>query len=401
MDIKKIFSTLTLSVITLIFNANAQSLEIKSLDYNPTDLSGSTMSRKDLNGNYCALVKIEAPGLDLYFQGNIIGDVEKKASEYWCYLTEGTIKLKILANNHETIYVDFRPCGDDGLLAKHTYVLKIKNSISLDETSSSKYEVKIYNVKGVKFQMVKVVGGSYKMGATQKQITEFGKENLRKYFPHLNTKYHYGSSLGNIEQVVGNDERPSHTVILDDFYIGTTEVTQELWQAVMGKNPSKNKDTSLPVTDVTWNDCQKFIKKLNKILGLSFRLPTEAEWEYAARGGNHSKNYIFSGGDILGDVAWCYGNSQHRLHSVGMKSPNELNIYDMTGNVREWCNDWYDTYYYRNSAERNPKGPDSGDYKVVRGGDYSMYYPKDIFTFSRDSKFPDWSDSETGLRLAL
>ena len=399
MSIYKIIISLMLSVVSLI--STAQSLEIKSLDYTPTDLSGSTKSRKDLNGNYCALVKVEAPGLDLYFQGNIIGDVERKASEYWCYLTEGTIKLKILTNNHEAIYVDFSPFSDKGLLAKQTYVLKIKTSDNKEKTISSVAEVKTFNVNNVKFQMVKVSGGSYTMGATQKQIAEFGKDNLKKYFPHLNTKDHYGSSHGSIQQVVGNDEKPAHTVVLDDFYIATTEVTQELWQAVMGKNPSKNKDMSLPVTDVTWHDCQKFIKKLNKLLGLSFRLPTEAEWEYAARGGRHSKNFIFSGGDILGEVAWCYGNSQRRSHSVGMKKPNELGLYDMSGNVSEWCNDWHDHYYYRNSAERNPKGPNTGDFKVVRGGNYSWQFPSNLFTFSRDSKLPDWSDSETGLRLAL
>lgn len=388
---KNLIYFISISLFTL--TSNAQTLEVKSLECEVMDLSGSTHPRKDLNGKDCALLKIEAPGIDLHFQGNIIGDVEKKASEYWCYLTEGTLKLKILSDNYESIFLDFRDSGIDGLLGKHTYVLKIICSAPLGQDFPSP-KVKTFNVKGVKFQMTKIDGGSYVMGATKKQIDEFGKENLRKYYPHLNSKHHYGSGFHRGES--------QHNVVLDDYYIGTTEVTQELWQAVMGKNPSSNKEMSLPVTDVTWHDCQKFIKKLNKILGTSFRLPTEAEWEYAARGGKESRNYVFCGSDDLGEVAWCYGNCviSGRLcaHSVGMKKANELGIFDMSGNVREWCSDWYSSYF---TSERNPKGPDSGSYKVVRGGEYSDSYPKDLFPFSRDSNFPDWSDSHTGFRLAL
>lgn len=147
--------------------SNAQTLEVKSLDCEVMDLSGSTHPRKDLNGKHCALLKIEAPGLDLHFQGNIIGDVEKKASEYWCYMTEGTLKLKILSDHYESILLDFRDSGIDGLLGKHTYVLKIICSAPLGQDFPST-KVKTFNVKGVKFQMTKIDGGSYVMGATNR-----------------------------------------------------------------------------------------------------------------------------------------------------------------------------------------------------------------------------------------
>lgn len=363
------------------------------------------MQRVDANGNVCALVKVFLPNANLKFQGAIVGDVGQNLPEYLVYMPLGTKFLVISEAQSYPLRINFSEFGIEGLETKRIYELILKrhsggvSTNSINESLSS--EIKSFDVKGITFKLVKVTGGTYNMGATGKQIAEFGKNNLKKHFPHLDTKYHYGSSNGSIEQVVGNDEKPVHKVVLDDYFIGITEVTQELWQAVMGKNPSKEKGASLPVTDVSWDDCKRFLKKLNKITGVQFRLPTEAEWEFAARGGIHSKNYIFSGADNLEEISWCYGNSKRRSHSVALKKSNELGIYDMTGNVREWCNDWYDTFYYRNSPERNPQGASSGDYKVVRGGDYEWNYPSDLFTFSRGSKFPSWSDNRTGFRLAL
>ncbi len=157
------------------------------------------------------------------------------------------------------------------------------------------------------------------------------------------------------------DEKPAHSVTLGDYYIGKFEVTQELWEAVMGSNPSYFKGSNLPVEQVSWDDCQTFIRKLNSLTGKNFRLPTEAEWEYTARGGNRSKGYKYSGSNNISDVAWYWENSGDRVlsgewdydkiknnncrtHPVGMKSPNELGIYDMSGNVYEWCQDWYGSY---------------------------------------------------------
>lgn len=174
-----------------------------------------------------------------------------------------------------------------------------------------------------------------------------------------------------------SDEYPAHEVTLSTYYIGQTEVTQELWKAVMGSNPSVFKGGKRPVECVSWDDCQTFIQKLNALTGQKFHLPTEAEWEYAARGGNKSKGYTYSGSNNVRDVAWCGGWSQYNnageTHPVGMKVQNELGIYDMSGNVDEWCQDWYDSDYYSVSPKINPTGPSYPSdpvhtRHVIRGG---------------------------------
>lgn len=166
-----------------------------------------------------------------------------------------------------------------------------------------------------------------------------------------------------------SDEKPVHTVTVSDFYIGKYEVTQKQWRDVMGTNPSYFSGCDdCPVEQVSWNDVQKFIKKLNKKNWKKYRLPTEAEWEYAARGGKKSKGYKYAGSDNIGNVAWYSENSYDKTHTVGTKRANELGIYDMTGNVWEWCNDWYDGDYYGKSPKSNPKGPKSGSGRVNRGG---------------------------------
>ena len=165
------------------------------------------------------------------------------------------------------------------------------------------------------------------------------------------------------------NEAPAHPVKLNGYYIAKYEVTQELWMAVMGgKNPSKVIGDSLPVTRVSWYDAQTFIGKLNQLTGKKYRLPTEAEWEYAARGGNLSKNYRFSGSNTLEDVAWCKKNSDNVPHVVGTRQPNELGIYDMTGNVFEWCQDYYGDYDMM--PAESPTGPESGETRVRRGGNW-------------------------------
>ncbi len=161
-----------------------------------------------------------------------------------------------------------------------------------------------------------------------------------------------------------------HSVTVDDFYIGKYEVTQKEWKEVMGNNPSKFKGENLPVERVSWNDIQEYLKKLNRKTGGNYRLPTEAEWEYAARGGVSASSTTYSGSDTVGDVAWCSSNSSSKTHSVGGKKPNELGIYDMTGNVWEWCSDWYGKDYYSNSSNSNPQGPSNGSYRVRRGGSW-------------------------------
>jgi formylglycine-generating enzyme required for sulfatase activity len=174
-----------------------------------------------------------------------------------------------------------------------------------------------------------------------------------------------GSDAGDAQA----DEQPVHEVTLSDYYIGQTEVTQHLWQKVMGdnNNPSATKGNNLPVTNITWNEAQVFVQKLSEMTGMRFRLPTEAEWEYAARGGQKSKGYTYAGSNDIDQVAWYPGNCT-QPQAVGMKQPNELGIYDMTGNVYEWCYDWYGPYSAE--AQTNPLGPSSASngYRIARGG---------------------------------
>lgn len=163
-----------------------------------------------------------------------------------------------------------------------------------------------------------------------------------------------------------SDEKPTHNVTLSSYYICKYEVTQALWRAVMGSNPSYFKGDNLPVECVSWNDCQTFINRLNSYTGRNFRLPTEAEWEFAARGGNYSRHYKYSGSNYIGDVAWYTDNSGSRTHPVGTKQANELGLYDMSGNVYEWCSDWYGSY--SSYSQSNPTGAASGSGRVKRGG---------------------------------
>ena len=226
-----------------------------------------------------------------------------------------------------------------------------------------------FTVNGISFEMVYVEGGTFDMGAT----TEQGSDAY-------------------------DNEYPVHSVTLSDYYIGRCEVTQELWEAVMGSNPSYFKGAQNPVESVSWNDCQNFIKKLNSLTGRTFRLPTEAEWEYAARGGNKSRHYKYSGSNNIFDVAWHDGNSGSKTHAVGSKTANELGIYDMSGNVWEWCSDWYGGYSA--GAQTNPHGPSSGSRRVLRGGSWYSY-ARGCRVSARRSSDPDSSNNSIGLRLVL
>ena len=194
-----------------------------------------------------------------------------------------------------------------------------------------------------------------------------------------------------------SDQMPTHSVTLSSYYICKYEVTQALWRAVMGSNPSYSKGDNLPVECVSWNDCQTFIKRLNSYTGRDFRLPTEAEWEFAARGGNYSRHYKYSGSNNLDDVAW-HGDNSDRTHPVGTKRPNELGLYDMSGNVFEWCSDWYGTY--SSYSQTNPTGPDSGSYCINRGGAFAYGASRHRST-DRSYSTPDTYYYFLGLRLVL
>jgi len=236
----------------------------------------------------------------------------------------------------------------------------------------SEDEIETFTVKGVTFRMVYVKGGTFKIGATSEQ--------------------------GNI---FDDDEKSVHQVTLSPYYIGETEVTQELWQVVTGRNPSYfSGSEKLPVEQVSWDACQNFLKKLNELSGKQFRLLTEAEWEFAARGGIKSKGYKYSGSNNIDEVAWYELNSNSRTHEVGMKAPNELGLYDMSGNVWEWCQDWYDWHGYSSNSLTNPTGPSTGRDRVSRGGSWA--YDARYCRVSDRSHGPSYGSSRRmGFRLAL
>ena len=228
---------------------------------------------------------------------------------------------------------------------------------------------KTFTANGVSFTMVYVQGGTFTMGATSEQDGD-----------------------------ADDWEKPAHSVTLSSYYMGETEVTQELWQAVMGSNPSYFKGSNLPVEQVSWEDCQTFVERLNSLTGQQFHLPTEAQWEYAARGGTKSRGYKYSGSHSIDYVGWYTDNSSSKTHPVKSKQPNELGLYDMSGNVWEWCSDWYGSY--SGGSQTNPTGASSGIYRVSRGGSWNSS-ARDCRVSSRGRGTPSGRRYFLGLRLAL
>ena len=225
------------------------------------------------------------------------------------------------------------------------------------------------------FEMVFVEGGTFTMGCTEEEDAEC-----------------YGSEI------------PLHEVKIRDFYIGRHEVTQAQWMVVMGDNPSHHIGENLPVENVSWNDVQEFIRKLNKFSNKHYRLPTEAEWEYAARGGKKSSGYKYSGSNEIDEIAWHDDNSDLKTHPVGSRNPNELGIYDMSGNVYEWCEDWFNFNYYQKCKDlgvvSNPKSPDTGSSTFVIRGGGCISYSWDCRVSVRGDMEPDTRDKVVGFRLA-
>lgn len=236
--------------------------------------------------------------------------------------------------------------------------------------SGSSQAVQTFTVGNVSFDMIKVEAGSFIMGCTSEQ----------------------GSDCS-------SNESPYHRVtITNDYYIGKFEVTQELYEAVMGVNPSHWKAFDRPVEQVSWNDAMEFCSELSRLTGRRFTLPTEAEWEYAARGGKKSTNAKYSGSSSIATVAWYDGNSGSQTHPVGRLRANELGIYDMSGNVLEWCLDWYG--YYSSAMQTDPMGPGSGSSRVLRGGSWD-YVAVSCRVADRMSGSPGYRSNCIGFRVVL
>ena len=296
---------------------------------------------------------------------------------------EGTVKLKASAPSDLQIRL-----SKEAVAAVSNANDVIQDNVSTSSVSSSQSattssgfsstssvsfgsnEISIPVKNGITIDMVKVEAGTFMMGATLEMENPFSWE------------------------------KPVHQVTLTrDYYMGKYEVTQALWKTVMGSNPSKFKGDDLPVEQVSWNDCQEFISKLNSMTGRKFRLPTEAEWEYAARGGKKSCGYQYSGSSNISDVAWYGENRAGKTHPVGTKQANELGLYDMTGNVWEWCQDWWYGSYV-SSSQTNPAGALIGSYRVVRGGS-RRNRARNCRSSCRNGVDPDFRDNILGLRLVL
>lgn len=379
-------------MLLMAISSHAQELKVKRMELAPIDSSASNYPRRDLNQNLCALVKVDLAVPGATFSGNVLGEVDYLQNEYWVYMSSGSYMLQIKHPNFLPLFLNFRDFDIRGVKSEKTYVLSLElpeGTVVVQQPASSAGKSKphpekeSFTVNGVSFNMIFVERGTFDMGSVDSLAV---------------------------------DERPVHAVTLSDYYIGENEVTQELWAAVMGNNPSNWKGSDLPVESVSWNDCQAFLEKLRKITGWHFRLPTEAEWENAARGGKKSRGYKYAGSNDIEEVAWYMANSGDvylrgpvtwdywriikenncRTHSVKLKQPNELGIYDMSGNVEEWCWDVYDRNSYSYHAKKNPTGPGKGYSHVCRGGGWFDGVDK-----CRSTNRHEYSDSESNYRLGL
>lgn len=315
-------------------------------------------------------VSSEPTDADIYIDGTHYGKTNNVITD----LVVGSHQLKLEKEGYVTVSKTIVTTKGETLKLNETLQAVSNKADKKQQVSSVTKET--FKVKGVSFVMVKVEGGTFQMGATQEQ----GR-----------APYHSGEGL-------------IHSVTLSDYCIGETEVTQELWQAVMGTNPSRHKGAQKPVNEVSWDDCQGFIAELNKLTGKNFRLPTEAEWEYAARGGNMSKGFKYSGSNKIRKVAWFHGNAErfgcrvYGVQNVKTKLPNELGIYDMSGNVSEWCYDIPGEYVC--NPQTNPQGALYGNYRAYRGGGWSDFKWHCLASF-RECGRPNYGSYDRGFRLCI
>ena len=388
----------------------AQKLSVESFTMDENDQTANTAGTMvmDQNGQKCALIKVRTPQRDFSFDAGSLGIVktEQKESEIWVYVPEG-VKRMTISHQQFGVLRDY----DLGMMLRRgrTYLMKLttaevktmigqapEQTTGEAEISSTPNMADIY-IDGKKVGQTPMTISDLTFGDHEVRLSKEGcsdytatltinKKETAKLTATLNrflTPYYVGDVCFNMQQVEGGSfmmgtedpyhdkpiesSEPRHNVTLSSFQLCETEVTQELWLAVMGSNPSVSKGAKKPVENVSWDDCQAFISKLNEVTGQQFRLPTEAEWEYAAIGGNKSRGYKFSGSNNEEKVAWHNGNSSSTTHDVKTKKANEIGLYDMSGNVWEWCQDWY-AENYKNAGANNPKGPTSGTERVNRGG---------------------------------
>ncbi len=350
--------------------ASAQELEM--IEFNETsELSAAQFKEYDANGNACALVKLGLVADNPVFEGDVVKS-ENKGGVYWLYLPQGTDKLTIQTSDHLPLRLQFEPVKS--LFTYHMTVAPKGGSADGSASSDLPVEKLTINVPddatGVPLTLVKVLSGRFKMGATPEQKSE------------------------------EKDEQPVRWISLtNDFYIGETEVTQALWEKVMGENPSLFKNPDNPVENISWTDAVKFVQALSNVTGRKFRLPTEAEWEYAARGGQNLKPSKFAGSDQAADVAWYMKNSNSRPHPVKAKQPNEIGLYDMSGNVWEFCQDFKGSY--DKLPKTNPVDTKRAENRVRRGGSWIDESTESLRCAYRRRISERERDSINGLRVVM
>ena len=321
----------------------------------------------------------------IYIDGTLRGDVVSEQIKM-IPLRQGDYLLKFvsLKNAADSYQTRFSMPNAEKLFDIQLMPIALEREKKEQELAEKKQQLEDFIAS---LQMVEVDGGTFWMGAHSQKI----RTGFLKSEPD--------TSIPNYDSSAEPDEWPVHQVEVSSFFIGKFPVTIKIWQSVMGNNPSRYTTPDLPIVSVSWNDCQEFIGKLNALTGKHFRLPTEAEWEYAARGGYRSKGYKYAGSNNADDVAWFEGNSSNERHIVGKKKPNELGLYDMSGNVYEWCQDWYGPYI-KEDIQVNPTGPVRGTYRVIRGGNWS-YSRWASRVSSRKTMFPGNTSEVCGLRLAM
>lgn len=354
-DVEKLESNCTY-VLTLLGDSQQQAQQSQTLTIRCTPSSATVLvDNKMVNGSNGVAQIILPVG-----QHSYIVACNGYESE------EGTVKLKASAPSNLQITLMKEAMSTQQSIVSQPIVAQQP----MEQTPVTNVDNISIPVKdGISIDMVRVEAGTFTMGATAE---------MKKPW---------------------DTEKPTHQVTLtNDYYIGKYEVTQALWQAVMGNDPSHFKGDNLPVEWVSWDDCQEFISKLNRMTGKTFRLPTEAEWEYAARGGKKSRGYQYSGSNNISDVAWYKNNGGSKTHAVGTKQANELGIYDMSGNVKEWCQDKFRTY--NSSSQVNPIGANSGSNRVHRGGCWRNNTWGCRSSYRLESK-PNWCYEDLGLRLVL
>ena len=449
-------------LLLFVHGLQAQELTVKRMEVAPMDLSASTQLRNDRNGNPCGLVKVQLAAVGAQFEGNVIGDVAYKTGEYWVYMNDGAYLLRIKHPNFLPLDLNFRDYGIRKVEGKCVYVLTLvmpqgnapvqTQKLTINYTPATAMvliDSKPYQGNGTIEVVLPVGSHDYQVAAVGYETAE-GSVKLTAGSPRTVTEHLVATAqqaavvqqpvqptvqqpvqqaapllpaapavetitvngvsfnmvrveggtfqMGSNDSDAYDEEKPVHQVALSTYSIGETEVTQALWVAVMGNNPSYTKGGNLPVEQVSWDDCQAFIQKLSQLTGKKFRLPSEAEWEYAARGGNKSRGYKYSGSGNVDDVAWYWENSGSNTYPVKTKRANELGLYDMSGNVWEWCQDWYGDY--SSSAQTNPKGPGSASFRVYRGGGW-IILARGCRVSHRGRGTPGNYGGSLGLRLAL